>query len=123
MLSRLCTATFFCIMKYNDVSNKILQLPFSIAFSFGKKYNSSGGAAGAGITLRFKITTTINTKTDMPVTKRNINLSEKFISIGRFDFSQLFGYLHFNFIIQAGNIGCGCAGVVTSDPSLLIDEH
>ena len=46
-----------------------------MALSLGKKNVNDGRVAGAGITLRFNMTTTANTKMDIPATKRKMNLS------------------------------------------------
>jgi hypothetical protein len=67
-------------MQYKDAISNKLQAPFKKAFNLGKKYNSEGETAGAGNILSDKITTTTNTNMDTPATKRNTNLSEKFIN-------------------------------------------
>jgi hypothetical protein len=53
-------------MKYNDVSNRIEQVPLINALSEGKKYMKSGISAGLGRILRFNTITAIKTKTETP---------------------------------------------------------
>ena len=50
-------------------------MAFRIAFSLGRKGVNDGVTAGIGKTLELSINTTVNTKMDIPATKRNINLS------------------------------------------------
>jgi len=75
MLMRLWTVIFFCLIKYNEVSSRIVHVPFNIALSLGKKIANDGTTAGLGSILRLKINTTRNTNTDTDATNRNINLS------------------------------------------------
>lgn len=79
ILIRLCQVTFPCVIKYNDITSNILQVPFSMALSKGNKCVNDGVTSGVGNILRLSITTTANTNTDMAATKRNINLSVIFL--------------------------------------------
>jgi hypothetical protein len=63
------------VIKYKDISNSTLQVPFIMALKKGSKWVNGGMVAGPGIILRLRITTTANTKTETAAIKRNINLS------------------------------------------------
>jgi hypothetical protein len=75
MLIRLCSIILFCFIIANDIKSNTLQVPFMMALNFGKNLTNDGTVAGAGIKCLFRIITTRNTKTDIAVTNRNMNLS------------------------------------------------
>ncbi len=72
---RLWTVIFLCFIKYRETNNSTVQVPFIMAFSFGKNGVNDGIVSGPGITFLFNSTTTANTNTDTTATNRNINLS------------------------------------------------
>ena len=59
----------------SDTKSNTEQVPLMMALSFGKKYTKEGVAMVTGISLRFKITTTANTKIEIAVTSLNMVLS------------------------------------------------
>jgi hypothetical protein len=82
ILIRLCMIMLRCLIKYNESNNSTLQVPFSMALSFGRYNVNEGVTSGTGKIFLLRITTTANTNMDTAATKRNINLSVIFIRIG-----------------------------------------
>jgi len=115
---RLCIGILPCLIKYKEVSSSTLQVPFSMAFSLGKKNVNDGNTAGTGSIFILNITTTTKTNTDTAATKRKINLSviKKELIIRPFYLTKLFCYLYLNFIIHLGDVFTIRTLVIATNP-------